>query len=214
MNRVLLAMWIVLGLAILLTFCIPAQAQIVSFTPMGPETLRALVGRLVPGVAAVDVEICPPRTGDPGSPRVRAASVYQTAVLKGYEPIGPNAVDPLLTRELQRNWRRIAADAVAIGTEAGAAITASGTVQTTQKTTASLAIAGVVLTLAARQLQTRIPDPSAWRSKLLSGDLDLAAGRCEEGRIMFVRYRRDLVARTADMGLAELALDFKPERRR
>lgn len=211
MNRILLAIWITLGLAILATFCVPAHAQTVSFSPMGPEALRAMVG-LIPGVAALDVEICARTAGR----LVRSAEVYQAAVGVGYLPIGPNAVDPLIARTLQRNWRQIAADTVAVSVSAGSVITSSGTVKADQKWTTGLATGGIVLALIARQLKARIPDPTGWRSKLLAGDLDLAAGRCEEGRIMFVRYRKDLEARRARLDVEPDAavMADQPERRR
>ena len=197
------ALRIVLVLFVLvfaLSYCEPAHGQTVTYTPLGPEVLRAMVG-LIPGVAATDVEICP-RGGN--NRVVRSAEVYQAAVSAGFLPIGPSVVDVMITRTLQRNWRQIGADVVAVGTSAASIVTSSGVVTADQKWTTGLATGGVILGLVARQLKTRIPDPAGWRGKLLAGDIDLAGGRCEEGRIMFVRYRKDLTAQRA-------RLDVEPD---
>lgn len=208
LERVLLIIWLVLTFLLVATFCLPAPAQIVTYTPQGAEVLSALLGRAVPGIAVIDVQICSTK-----DERIPAGRVYQTAVAVGYEPRSPLVIDALMSQELGRNWRRILASSLNIGTHSGAALISSGTIAAPASWITGLILAGQTLDTIADRLRARLPSAS-WRRDLLEGDLDLAAGKCQN-RLMFARYHSDILARTADLAAPpDVDVPFKPERRR
>ena len=227
-DKALLIAMILLALALLFMFlCEPAKGQVVSFAPQGSEVLKALVGRTIPGVAAVDVQVC---SGT--QRRIPAGLVYQGAVSVGISPVSPLAMDALVTSELGRNRWRIAASALNIGTHTGTVLLASGVIAATSAWTTGFAVgAGLADTISDR-LRARIPS-FEWRKNLLEGDLDVPAGACAN-RLMFALYNKQLTPRMVDLGvqrtierpisrvepepegilMAELDVPFSPERRR
>lgn len=193
-EKTLLTIWIILGLAILATFCIPALAfaQVsVTFSPQGPEVLTDLLGRRAPSLSFISVDVC---NSSSSNLTLSSSRVYQSAVTAGHQPISPYAIDSVIAQELKANWRSIAANIIGIGADIGAVVTASGAVKADSKYTVGFVLGGVVFRTIATALRKRLPDTSAWRGKILDGILSLPARHPEsdtgcENRLMLARYK-------------------------
>lgn len=195
-------------IACLAGICEEARCQTVSFSPQGAEVLKAMMGRAVPGIAALGVEVC-----SQSDQRISAGRIYQTAITVGYEPRSPLVIDALMSAELGRNWRRLLAESLNLGTHAGAGLTASGIIKASSAWTTGLIAGAQLLDTVADRLRARLPS-GTWRRDLLEGDLDLKAGGCVE-KLMFARYHPDIVPRTASLDpLPDVIVPFRPERRR
>ena len=209
-ERALRIVLVLFALAFIASFCEEAHCQTVSFSPMGAETLAALVGRTVPGVAAVDVQLC-----SKTAVRLPSGIVYQAAVASGIQPISPLAIDALVSSELGRNRWRILASTLNIGTHTGTVLLASGLIAATNAWTAGFAVGSGLADTISDRLRARIPT-FAWRKDLLDGDLVLGAENCQN-RLMFARYSKNLTARMADLGTPKLierpAVDSTPPRK-
>jgi hypothetical protein len=188
--RIVLVLFV---LAFAFTFVEEAHCQTVSFGPQGAEVLAAMVGRTVPGVAAIDVQICSKK-----DLRLSSGLVYQAAVAAGIQPISPLAIDAVISSELGRNRWRILASTLNIGTHTGTILLASGLIAATNSWTAGFAVASGLADTVADRLRARVPT-FAWRKDLLEGDLILTGENCV-ARIMFARYTKSLTPRMADLG--------------
>lgn len=178
---------------LVLSFCEPAHAQVVSFAPQGAEVLKALVGRSIPGVSAIDVQIC-----SKNERLLSSGLVYQAAVASGLQPTSPLAMDALVSSELGRNRWRLASSALSILSHTGTVLLASGVIAATTGVTTGFAIGSGVADTLVDRFRARIPT-FAWRKDMLDGDMLIPAGGCQN-RMMFARYNKELTPRMADLG--------------
>lgn len=157
----------ILGFTALFYLCaMCARAQVeMSFSQQGPEFLRSMVGRVIPGEQVLEVTVCSniiepmPLSG---------GEIYQAAAMSGIATISKRAAPSIFSRQVQRSIPQRLLDLGKLGA-LGAAFFGTGGFITMSKTViGALVAAHGASDQLAPALEKRVPDPTP----LLNGLID------------------------------------------
>lgn len=170
----------------------------ITFSPQGAEAMRSLANRVIPGVGFAHVEICAPRDLAIAFASGRA---YQAASRIGLSPLGPHESLAVGVRQQKVNRTKVVLDVFTLSDSALASLSAAGDeapIKLKGSERAWITFLIPMGILGSRLLQERLPD-QGWLSRILQGDLSIAAGRCFSDGIMLLRYKPGMTDQTVEV---------------
>lgn len=157
----------------------------VSFSGQGAETLKALTGKRIRGVALNAVIVC-----SPVPVTIPIGRIYQLAAQHGISYLKPEEATAMIIRTVSFNWTNILLDALTDGPQGAAFLGASKLVSMSNPVIAALIGSSAIIGLATKRIKTFAPDPSPVLKDLLDpkATMTFAAAGCSSG-IIATRYK-------------------------
>lgn len=143
------------------------RAQTITLSPQGPEALRSLTGRRIPGFQLVAAMPCAP---DDKPVEFVGGDVYRAATEARYAWQAPEVAERILTRNAGLNWRNVLIFSLQSASSVATMAMGGGIVSATGSAIAGAAIGHGLVDSAVPFVQSRRPDPQPVAGMLFKPD--------------------------------------------